>query len=82
VPVCVPVAVAVAVVQVGVMRMRVHQRQVAVAVRVRLAGGIARPVLVLVVFVVDVAMFVIERGVRVLVLMALGEVEVEPHCHQ
>ena len=64
-------AVAMPVMQVGVMRMGVAQWRVAVPMRMRLAD---RPVMrVLVVRIVSMAVLVFERLVRMLVLVALGE---------
>ena len=61
------------VMQVGVMRMGVAQWRVAVPMRMRLAD---RPVMrVLVVRVVSMAVLVFERLVRMLVLVALGEMD-------
>jgi hypothetical protein len=62
---------AVPVMQVGVMRMGVAQRRVAVPMRMRFAD---RPVMgVPVMRVVSMAVLVFERLVRMLVLVALGE---------
>ena len=59
------------VMQVRVMRMRVAQRRVAVPMRMRFAD---RPVMrVPVMRVVSMAVLVFERLVRMLVLMAFGE---------
>ena len=77
-----PGVMAVAVVQIGIMRVLVHERQVPVTVRVRLARRIARLVRVPVMRVVDMAVLVLERLVRVLVLMPLGEMEVKTDRHQ
>ena len=65
-------AVAVPVMQIGVMRMLVDERRVTVAMRVRLASGIVRRVRMLVMRVVRMTVLVLERLVRVLVLMRLG----------
>lgn len=64
------------------MRVGVHQRQMAVRVAMRLAGGIAGPVSMLVVRVVDMAVLVAERRVDMLVLVPFGKVEIEPDRHQ
>ena len=62
---------AVPVMQVGVMRMGVAQRRVAVPMRMRLAD---RPVMrVPVMRIVPMAVLVFERLVRMLVLVAFGE---------
>ena len=59
------------VMQVGVMRMGVAQRCVAVPMRMRFADG---PVMrVPVVLVVSMAVLVFERLVRMLVLVAFGQ---------
>ena len=68
----------VAMVQIGIMRVAVHDRQVAVRVGVRLAYRVAGLVGMLVVRVVDMAVLVVERLVRVRVLMALRKMEVNP----
>jgi hypothetical protein len=77
----VPVAVGMAVVQIGIMRVLVDERQVAMAMRVRLALRVARPMRVLMVRVMGVAVFVLERVVGVLVLMRLGKMQIETDRH-
>ncbi len=69
-------------VQVWVVRMRVDQRLVAVAMDMRLAaipGGIVR---VPVVRIVHVLVFVLQRLMRVLVRVALREVQPHAERHQ
>ena len=73
---------AVAVMQVGIVRVLVNDRKVHMAVRVRLANRVTGPVPMPMMLVVHVAMFVIERFVSVLVLMPLGEVQIQPDPHQ
>jgi hypothetical protein len=64
---------AVPVMQVGVMRMGVAQRRVAVPMRMRFAD---RPVMrVPVMRVVPMAVLMFERLVRMLVLVAFGEMQ-------
>ena len=62
------------VVNVGKVRMRMLERRMRMLVSMRLAGGVARRVRMLMVRIVDVAMAVRQRLVRVNMLMALGEV--------
>ena len=71
-----------AVVQIGIMRVLVDERQVAMGMAVRLAPRIVRPMRVLMVRVMGVAVLVLERLVPVLVLMRLGEVQIEADRHQ
>src|SRR5438046_1174849 len=71
-----------AVVQIGIMRVLVDERQVAMPMRVRLALRVARSMPVLVVRVMGMAVLVLERLVPMLVLMRLGEVEIEADRHQ
>jgi hypothetical protein len=70
------------VVQIGIMRVLVDERQVAMDMAVRLALGVTRPMGVLVVRVMGVAVLVLERLVPVLVLMRLGEMQIEADRHQ
>ena len=63
------------VMQVGVMRVAMDERHVPMPGRVRFAGRHARPMLVLMVLVMNVAMFVLQRLVGVLMLVLFGEVE-------
>jgi hypothetical protein len=73
---------AVTVMQVGIMRVLVHDRQMAMSMRVWFYRRIAQAVRVLVVLIMHMAMLVFERLVRVLVLMPLGEMQVDPDRHQ
>jgi hypothetical protein len=68
------------VVEIGEMRVRVVHGLVAVDVRMRLDHRAV--VRMLMVRVVDVAVLMLERGVRVIVLVLLGEVEIETEAHQ
>ena len=70
------------VVQVGVMRMRVHQWLVPVAMRVRLAAVPCEVVRVMVVRVVQVIVFVLQRLVGMFMRVALREVQPYPESHQ
>jgi len=73
---------AVPVMQIGVMRVLVHERHMAMPVRVRLAGRIAGHVRMLMVSVMRMAVLVLEGFVHVLVLMRLGEMQIESDRHQ
>ena len=71
---------AVPVMQVRVVRMGVAQRRVAVPMRMRFAD---RPLVrVPVVCIVSMVVLVFERLVRMLVLMAFGEMHPKPEPHQ
>ena len=59
------------------MRVFVLQGRVLVPVRVRHARWVIGVVVVLVVLVVGVGVFVFQRFVRVIVLVALGQVQVD-----
>ena len=72
-----PVTMGMAVMQIGIMRVLVDERQVAMAMRVRLAHRVARPMRVLVVRVMGVAVLVLERLMPMLVLMRLGKMQIE-----
>lgn len=69
-------------VQVGIVRVLVYQALVTVPVRVRFARLIARRVPVLVMLVVNVGVFVLQRFVLVIVFVPLDKVKVEPDAHQ
>ena len=77
-----PIRVDMAVVQIGVMRVLVHERHMPMAMRVRLPRGLARFMRMLVMFVMRVAVLVLERLVMMLVLMRLGEMQIEPDRYQ
>ena len=64
------------------MRMAVHEPRMRMGMRVRLARRIVRRVRMTMVRVVHVAMLVHVRVVRMLVHVALGEMEIKPHRHQ
>lgn len=68
--------------QIGVMRMPVHQRGVPVPMAVRLARGVGRRMPMPVVFVVGVPVLMLDRCVRMLVLMTLAQVQPQTDCHQ
>jgi len=65
------VFMAVPVMQVRIMWMGMRQWHVPVPMRMRFAGGHSRPMLVLVVSVMDVAMLMLHRLVGMLVIMPL-----------
>jgi hypothetical protein len=69
-----------AMVEVGVVRVPVHQQGGAMSMRVWLARGIEWPVLVPVVLVVDVPVFMLDG--LVLVLVRLGEMQVQAECQR
>ena len=70
------------VVNVRVVDVRVSHRLVFVLVAVRLSGWVVRGVFVLVVFVVDVAMFMLHRLVLVLVFVSLSEMQPDADAHE
>src|SRR6516165_9095421 len=72
----------VTVMEVRVMRMLVPNPQVPVPVAVRLSAWIGVSMVVLVMDIVDVAMLVLERLVQVLVVMRLGEVQIDANPHE
>ena len=72
----------VAVMGIGVVRMRVPQRRVAVRVRVWLPRRVVGAVCVLVVFVVNVRVFVDHLFMLVFVVVSLGQVKVHAQPHQ
>jgi hypothetical protein len=67
--------VLVAVVNVGIVLVTVLHRVMMVGMGMRFGGGLVRPVLMLMVFVVDMQVFVVERFVRVPMGMTLRQVE-------
>lgn len=66
------------VMQVRVVRVSVDHRRVPVPVAMRLAGRIVRPVRVLVMRVVGMAMFMLHRFMRVLMLMLMPLRKTQP----
>lgn len=64
------------------MRMRMRQALVAVRVCMTLARSGGRRMIVLVMLVVNVLVFVLERLVRVLMLVTLREVQPDARAHQ
>ena len=77
-----PVPVLVAVMEVRIMRMLVQHPRVQVPVAMRLTRRRIRRVLMLVMDVVHVAMFMLERFMQMLVVVRLGEVEIDADPHQ
>ena len=65
-----------------VVRMSVFQASVDVCVRVRLAGRMVRPVRVLVMIIVGVAVIVDHAVVDMRVIMPLGQVQIDADEHQ
>lgn len=68
--------------KVGKVPMRVGQRSVPMPMGVRFAQLNARRVIVLMMFIVNVAMLVLERIVIVFMLMGLAEMQVHPRRHE
>jgi hypothetical protein len=68
--------------QIGVMRMLVPDRLVPVPMRMRLARGIVRPVLMMMMVVVAMAVLVFHALVNVLMLMPFGQMQPETESHQ
>ncbi len=67
---------------VGIVGMGVGQRLVLVRVAVRLSWRVVGGVSVLVVFVVDVAVFMLHRLVFVFVFVPLRKVQPDAHAHE
>jgi hypothetical protein len=67
--------------KVGVVRVLVPQGGVTVPVRVRLVGLHSGAVLMLVVRVVNVLVLMLQRFVKVLVIVCFGEVNVDADRH-
>lgn len=55
--------------------MPVHEARMLVAMRVRLANWIVRPMLVLMVFIVNMSVLMYHRLVHMFVFMSLGNME-------
>jgi len=68
--------------QVGIVRMLVQKPRVPVPVAMRLAGRRVRRVLVLVMDVMHVAMFMLERFMQMFVVVRLREVQIDADPHQ
>ena len=66
---------------VGIMGMGVGQCLVFVRVAVRLSWRVVEGVFVLVVFIMDVAVFMLHRNVPVFVFMAFRKVQPDAHAH-
>ena len=75
------VGVIVPVVEVRVVGVPVRDRRVPVAVRMWLARRVTRGVFVLVMEVVDVAMGMLQRFMRVFVIVRLGDVQPHAETH-
>ena len=76
------VPVLVAVMQVGIVRMLVQHLWMPVPVAMRLARRRVRRVLMLVMEVMNVAMFMLERIMQMPVIVRLGEVQIDANAHQ
>jgi len=76
------VPVQVPVMQVGIVRMLVQKPRVPVPVAMRLTRRRVRSVFMLVMDVVHVAMFMLERLMQMLVVVRLGEVQINTNAHQ
>ena len=70
------------VMEIRVMRMLVPNPRVSVPVAVGLSVWIGRRMVVLVVHIVDVTMLVLDRLMQVLVVMRLGEVQIDTNPHE
>ena len=70
------------VVQVRIMRMLVQDPRVKVPVAMGLSARIGRSMVVLMMDIVDVAMLVIERLMRMLVVMRLSKVQIDADPHE
>ena len=69
------------VMQIGIVGVLVRHRRMAMPMTMGLVGRVVRAVLVLVVRVVDVPVFVLQRLVRMFVLVRFRQVEVEADRH-
>ena len=69
-------------VRVGIVWVLMAHRRMMVPVRVRLSGRGARAMTVLVMVIVGMAMFMVQRLVRVFMLVPLGKVQPDAHSHQ
>jgi hypothetical protein len=76
------VIVLVAVVEVRIVRMLVQNPRVPVPMAMRLAGRRVRRMLMLVMEVMHVAMFMLERLMHMLVIVGLDEVQIDANPHQ
>ena len=76
------VIVLVAVVEVRIVRMLVQNPRVPVPMAMRLAGRRVRRMLMLVMDVMHVAMFMLERLMHMLVIVGLDEVQIDANPHQ
>ena len=70
------------VVEVRIVGVPVRHWRVPMAVRMRFACGVTRAMFVLVMEVVDVAMGMLQRFVRVFVIVRLGDVQPHAETHQ
>ena len=76
------VLVLVAVMQIRIVRMLVQNPRMPVPVAMRLASRHLRGMLMLVMDVMHVAMFMLERFVQMLVVVRIGEVQIDANAHQ
>jgi hypothetical protein len=76
------VIVLVAVVEVRIVRMLVQNPRVPVPMAMRLAGRRVRRMLMLVMEVMHLAMFMLERLMHMLVIVGLDEVQIDANPHQ
>ena len=72
----------VAMMQVGKMRMRMGHGFMAMGVGVGLSRWIVRPMRMMMMVVMDMTMVVLERFVRMVMLVRLREMKIEPDRHQ
>ena len=70
------------VMQVRIVRMLVQKPRVPVPMAMRLAGRRVRRVFMLMMDVMYMAMFMLERFMQMLVVVRLGEVEIDADPHQ
>src|SRR3954452_8634944 len=70
------------VMQVGIVRVLVDHRCVPVPMRMRLASRSARPMSMMVMVIMLMPMLVRHFGMRVLVLMPFGDVQIDTEHHQ
>jgi hypothetical protein len=76
------VLVLVAVMEVRIVRMLVQNPRVPVPMAMRLARRRARRMFMLVMDVMHVAMFMLDRLMHMLVIVRLDEVQIDAHPHQ
>src|SRR5580698_3264713 len=70
------------VVQIGIVRMAMNQPRMGMDMRMRLVARRRAVVMMVMMRIMHMAMLMLERVMGVIVLVALGEMEIKPDCHQ